>query len=141
MILIIIIYVFNSILKLIEKVNKGLDSIYDTLDKITLTHVNKTSKDTFKIMKYSEVCQDKLHDIYKLLNNLQADNDNKHNHICDKLARVILNTNTVKECVELISNNADKLVKSLEANNSHTQHKTYKSSTKKKKEEKEANNS
>lgn len=78
----------------------------------------------------------------KFVNNLQLDINNKHDHICDnKLSKVILNTNTVKECVELISNNTDKLMKSLEAKNSLCKCKSTKTSTKKKKEETQADNS
>lgn len=154
--IICIIVSFNTIFRMINNINKYLDMIHNkesrdftTIITISEKHLNVENglltmiTDVNNNIKYiANKNYEKLDELYRFVNNLQLDINNKHNHICDnKLSRIILNTNTVKECVELISNNTEKLTKSLKAKNSLCKCKTSKSLSKKNKEEQQANNS
>lgn len=139
---------YKLIIDILEKHKLDLTSLL-TFATDHSNHFYSLKLNNNVIEEYNNLIENKIDKLDKFvnnlqldINNLQLDINNKHDNICDnKLNKIILNTNTVKECVELISNNTDKLMKSLEAKNSLCKRKTNKSSSKKKKEEKQADNS
>lgn len=160
--IICLILAFNTIFRMINNINKYLDTIsnkesrdFTTMITISEKHLNVENglltmitdlNNNIKCItndghKQFETVKSFINGNYQELNNIKELLANNKSDICNKVDKNILGTTIIKEGVELINGNIEKLTKSLKAKNSLCKCKTSKSLSKKNKEEQQANNS